>query len=56
MAFIGIFLSNILLIFILGSSFIAFIFFVISMILFSKTKKLENGEKKMKKRLVLSLH
>lgn len=50
MSFIGILFSNILLMFILGSTLIAFVFFIISMILFSKTKKSESGKKKNMKK------
>lgn len=46
MAFIGIFVLNILLILIFVSTLIASIFLIISMIFFSKTKKLENGKKR----------
>ena len=41
MAFIGILFANILLMFILGMAFIALVLFIISMILFSKNKKLQ---------------
>jgi energy-coupling factor transporter transmembrane protein EcfT len=46
MAFIGILFLNILLIFILGSTLIAFVFFIISMILFLKAKKQKKYIKK----------
>lgn len=47
MAFLGILLADILLVFILGTTFVALVFFIISMILFSKTKKTQEIKKKM---------
>lgn len=49
MAFIGILFANILLMFILGTAFIALVLFVISMILFSKNIKAQKEGKNKKK-------
>lgn len=46
MAFMGILFANILLMVILGMSFIALVLFIISMILFSKNKKARKGRQK----------